>query len=47
MSQKSLNVGDIMKTIEYLEQIKKTASDAEKTAIDELIEKFKQMETRS
>lgn len=47
MSQKSLTVGDIMKTQEYLEQIKTTASDTEKAEIDELIEKFKQMEVKS
>lgn len=47
MSQKSLTVGDIMDTINYLERIKTTADDAEKAKIDELIEKLKGMETRS
>lgn len=47
MSQKSLTVGDIIDNINYLERVKKTADDAEKARIDELIEKLKGMETRS
>lgn len=47
MSQKSLTVGDVLKIKNYLEQIKSTASDAEKTTIDELIEKLERMEARS
>lgn len=47
MSQKSLTVGDVMDTISYLERIKSTADDAEKTRLDDIIEKLKSMETRS
>ena len=47
MSQKTLTVGDVFKIKEYLEQIKATASDDEKTTINELIEKLEQMEARS
>ncbi len=47
MSQKSLTVGDVIDTINYLNRIKSTADEAEKVKIDELIEKLKSMETRS
>lgn len=47
MGQKSLTVGDVLKIKDYLEQIQATASDVEKAAIDELIEKLEQMEARS
>ena len=47
MSQKSLTVGDVMDTIDYLKRVKATVDDTEKAKIDELIEKLKGMETRS
>ncbi len=47
MSPKSLSVGDIMDTINYLEQIKANVNDVEKARLDDLIEKLKGMEARS
>lgn len=47
MSQKSLTVKDVIKITDYLEKIKETASEDEKSAIDELIEKLGQMEARA
>ena len=47
MSQKSLTVGDVTDIIHYLERIKTTADDAEKTRIDKLTEKLKAMRTKA
>ena len=47
MPQKSLTVEDILIIKDCLEQVKTTANDAEKAAIDEIIVKLKQIEVKS
>lgn len=47
MSKKTLTVGDVIDTINYLERVKATVDDTEKAKINELTEKLKAMKAGS